>query len=624
MSFPPGFLDELRTRLPLSEVVGRRLRLIRAGREMKAPCPFHGEKTPSFYVNDQKGFFHCFGCGAHGDVIGFVMRHDNLSFPDAVEQLAGLAGMDVPKPSEADRQRYDRERRLFDLVEAAARWFEGRLRSRAGKVGLDYLLRRGLDDQAMARFRLGFAPSDGGALRVHLAEAGFQLDDMVEVGLLRRPDDGREPYAFFRNRVIFPVADKRGRVVAFGGRIIEGDGPKYVNSPDSPLFHKGELLYGLSHARQAAADGKPVIVAEGYMDVIALASAGFTGAVAPLGTALTEAQILALWRLIPDGERVPVLCFDGDGAGRRAAARAVARALPLLKPDHSARVAFLPDGEDPDSLIRSGGGRAMQAVLDAARPLADMVWEITGEGRDLSAPEARAGFKAALEQAVRQIADRDVQQFYRADMARRLEEAFGPPRRAGAAAPGGAGWGDRAAWAGPRGRFRREPPAPVVDRRRPAGGAEMSERVLLALLIEHPCLFDAVGEALGGAAFAGAANDAMRQALIDALSRDPHLDSADLRRHLTATGFARQLAELADRAVELHVRPARGADALDRARRIWADAWTRLGRRTMEAERMRAGQVLARDPCQANVDRLGALLAEAGSDPADGEETAGE
>ncbi|WP_247878980.1 DNA primase [Azospirillum brasilense] len=335
MAFPPQFLEELRTRLALSDVVGKRLRLIRAGREYKAPCPFHNEKSPSFYVNDQKGFFHCFGCGAHGDIIGFVMRHDNLAFPEAVEALAGEAGLPVPRATEEDKQRYERRKTLHDLVEQAARWFEQQLYAPAGRAGLEYFQRRGLDTDGMARFRLGFAPGDSGALRSQLLKQGFSEEDMVTAGLLKRPEDGRTPYSFFRNRVIFPVTDRRGRVVAFGGRILEGDGPKYVNTADTPLFHKGTLLYGLSRARQAAADGKPVIVAEGYMDVIALVRAGFEGAVAPLGTALTETQVQELWKLIPDAEKVPFLCFDGDNAGRRAAWRAVERILPHLAPGHS-------------------------------------------------------------------------------------------------------------------------------------------------------------------------------------------------------------------------------------------------------------------------------------------------
>ncbi|HEY0836340.1 MAG TPA: DNA primase, partial [Azospirillum sp.] len=555
MAFPPQFLEELRMRLALSEVVGKRMRLIRAGREYKAPCPFHNEKTPSFYVNDQKGFFHCFGCGAHGDIIGFVMRHDNMAFPEAVETLASEAGLPVPRPTEEDRQRYERRKTLHDLLEQACRWFEQQLFAPAGRGGLEYLRKRGLDDESIARFRLGHAPGDSGALRQHLLKQNFPEEDMVTVGLLKRPDDGRAPFSFFRNRVMFPVTDRRGQVVAFGGRILEGDGPKYVNTADTPLFHKGTLLYGLSRARQAAADGKPVIVAEGYMDVIALVRAGFEGAVAPLGTALTETQIQELWKLIPGAEKEPYLCFDGDNAGRRAAWRAVERILPHLAPGHSARVAFLPEGEDPDSLIRVHGPGAMQAVLDDALSLAAAVWRMETEGKRTDTPETKAAIKAALEARVDQIADRSVQSFYRTEMRSRVDEAFGWVRRQ---APGG---GPRPPWQpGQRGANRtpqrHQPGQPGLRTSPPPGHKrgdprrlsqeQARERVLLAAVINHPGLFDEVGEALGMLPFPPGALEDLRQALIAVLARDSErdsgLDAAALRSHLSSAGFDSVLA----------------------------------------------------------------------------------
>ncbi len=493
MAFPPQFLEELRSRLALSDVVSKRLRLIRAGREFKAPCPFHNEKSPSFYVNDQKGFFHCFGCGAHGDVIGFVMRHDNLAFPEAVEHLAGEAGLAVPRPTDEDRHRYERRKTLHDLVEQAARWFEQQLHAHAGRAGLEYFHRRGLDAEAMARFRLGFAPGDSGALRQHLLKLNFAEEDMVTAGLLKRPDDGRTPYSFFRNRVMFPVTDRRGQVVAFGGRILEGDGPKYVNSSETPLFSKGTLLYGLSRARQAAADGKPVIVAEGYMDVIALVRAGFEGAVAPLGTALTETQVQELWKLIPASEKVPFLCFDGDNAGRRAAWRAVERILPHLAPGQSARVAFLPEGEDPDSLIRSQGAKAMGALLEQAIPLAEAVWRMETEGKPTDSPESKAAVKAALEARVGTIGDRDVQSFYRTEMRRRVDEAFAPPPRErfsrGPWQPRGRfGEPQRRHVAGMPGRTTSKPAGVRLPKMQPQ--SQRFERIILATLINHPDLID--------------------------------------------------------------------------------------------------------------------------------------
>jgi DNA primase len=336
MAFPPGFLDELRNRISLSGLVGRRIKLIRRGREFAGLCPFHHEKTPSFYVVEDKSFFHCFGCGAHGDVIGFVMRADNLDFIEAVEKLAGEAGLPVPQATSQERERAQRQKTLLEAMEAAAAFYETRLWASAGNRARQYLLGRGLDPETIRRFRLGWAPDERQFLRRALA-ADFPDALLIEAGLARCPEEG-EPFDYFRSRVIFPIGDRAGRVIAFGGRVL-GDGqPKYLNSPDSALFEKGRVLYGWSAARAAAARddgaaGPGAIVTEGYMDVIALHRAGFATAVAPLGTALTEFQLHELWRLAPE----PTLCFDGDAAGQRAAARALRRALPFLKPGRSLR-----------------------------------------------------------------------------------------------------------------------------------------------------------------------------------------------------------------------------------------------------------------------------------------------
>ncbi|WP_449231059.1 DNA primase [Azospirillum doebereinerae] len=621
MAFPPQFLEELRGRLALSDVVSKRLRLIRAGREFKAPCPFHNEKSPSFYVNDQKGFFHCFGCGAHGDVIGFVMRHDNLGFPEAVEQLAGDAGLAVPRPTDEDRHRYERRKTLHDLVEQAARWFEQQLHGPAGRAGLEYFQRRGLDTDSMARFRLGFAPGDSGALRQHLLKLNYAEEDMVTAGLLKRPDDGRTPYSFFRNRVMFPVTDRRGQVVAFGGRILEGDGPKYVNSAETPIFQKGSLLYGLSRARQAAADGKPVIVAEGYMDVIALVRAGFEGAVAPLGTALTETQVQALWKLIPASEKVPFLCFDGDNAGRRAAWRAVERILPHLAPGQSARVAFLPEGEDPDSLIRAQGAKAMGALLEQAIPLADAVWRMETEGKPTDSPESKAAVKAALEARVGTIGDRDVQSFYRTEMRRRVDEAFAPPPRARF---------NQGSWQGswqPGRRFG-EPPrrhvagTPGRMTSKPAGEGRgrvqrlppVRERILLATLINHPDLFGELGEPLGLLPFGDPDLEKLRWAVMEWLSDerngDSTLDAAALCRHLSSAGHETMVGALLGESTYVHAGFARPDASTEDARKGWWPTWHHLHHRQMLDELREAKAALTRDNSEANLARVVALQQE--------------
>src|SRR5215475_2825236 len=409
MAISREFVDELRSRLSIAGVIGGRVRLVKRGRDHTGLCPFHKEKTPSFTVSEEKGFFHCFGCGAHGDVVGFVMRSDNLSFPEAVERLARDAGMQVPASSPEERQREEQRATLHSTLEAATAWFEAQLRAGVGRPGLDYFKRRGLQDETIARFRLGYAPDSRSGLKDALGKAGMSEALMLEAGLLIRPEDGRPTYDRFRGRVMFPISDRRGRVIAFGGRILDQGEPKYLNSPETPLFHKGRTLYGQAQAARAARESGEIVVCEGYMDVIALAEAGFAGAVAPLGTALTEGQIAELWRLAAE----PILCFDGDAAGQRAAGRAVERALPLLQPGKSLRFAVLPPGEDPNSLIRSQGEAAMREVLDGARPLIDMLWDLELTARPADTPERRAGFRQRLRERARRIGDRTVQDDYR-------------------------------------------------------------------------------------------------------------------------------------------------------------------------------------------------------------------
>jgi DNA primase len=532
MAFPPQFLDELRNRLSIAEVIQRRVRLQKRGREFMGLCPFHNEKTPSFTVSEEKGFFHCFGCGAHGDVVGFVMRAEGLSFPEAVERLAEQAGLQVPKASPEDRQRAERQATLLGVLEAAAAWFEKQLMAPSGRRGRDYLASRGLEDRTIARFRLGWASDSRNGLRSALLKEGFPEALIVEAGLVIRPDSG-DAYDRFRGRVMFPITDRRGRVIAFGGRILDEGQPKYLNSPETPLFHKGRVLYGLAQALKSARDAAEVVVAEGYMDVIAMAQAGITQAVAPLGTALTEEQMLELWRLAPE----PILCFDGDAAGQRAAARAAERALPLLKPGHSFRFALLPAGEDPDSLIRSGstggGVAALRAVLDAALPLADMIWQAEALGRRLDTPERRSGLRQAIKERVARIADRTVAEDYRLEMERRLAEAFGgsgnrpsrqpfyktgPVRRG--LPPGNAVIGGEAARRG-------------VQR-----VGRMQQEVLLAIFVNHPALLYDHAEELAGAPITAGDLDRLRRSLVDLAAHHPDLDSAGVKDHLSQQGFS--------------------------------------------------------------------------------------
>ncbi|MGJ0237838.1 DNA primase [Novosphingobium fluoreni] len=420
----PQWLDQLRSRVTLSALIGRTVRLTKAGNEFKACCPFHNEKTPSFHVNDAKGFYHCFGCSAHGDAIRWMTDHQGLAFMDAVKELAAEAGMDVPAPDPHQARAAEKRDSLHDVMAAAQEWFVSQLTAPEGEAARAYLATRGFDAHTMQRFGFGFAPEGRQALKGALSR--FPEAMLIEAGLRIVVDD-KDPYDRFRGRLMLPIEDTRGRVIAFGGRILakgKTDAPKYLNSPDTPLFDKGRTLYNLHRAAPAARQSGRMIVVEGYMDVIALAAAGIAECVAPLGTALTEPQIEMLWRHV----ETPILCFDGDAAGQRAAMRAVTRALPLLRPAHSLRIVRLPEGLDPDDLLKAKGRPAMEAMLEDARPLVDVLWEAERESTPLDTPEAKAGLKARLLAHVEAIGHQDVAILYKRELMDRYS-AFAFPRR---------------------------------------------------------------------------------------------------------------------------------------------------------------------------------------------------
>src|SRR5690349_12471371 len=434
MRFPPSFIDEVKARLPVSEVVGRRVKLKRAGREFKGLSPFQQEKTPSFTVNDQKQFYHDFSTGKHGNIFDFVMETEGVSFPEAVERLASMAGMALPAATPDAARHEQRRKTLHDVMELAAKFFADTLASRNGAKARGYLADRAITPATQLQFRLGYAQADRFALKEHLGGQGISTDDMVEAGLLIGGDDIPVPYDRFRDRVMFPITDARGRVIAFGGRALEKDVPaKYLNSPETPLFHKGDNLYNLAAARQAAHDGASLIVVEGYVDVIAMVTSGFAASVAPLGTALTESQLALLWKMADE----PILCFDGDRAGQKAAYRAADMALPHLKPGKSLRFALLPEGQDPDDLARSGGRSAIEDVLGAARGLADMIWSREIEGGSFDTPERRAALEARINELAGAVRDEVVRRYYRQDLIERLTRTFAPePRNFGRSAFG--------------------------------------------------------------------------------------------------------------------------------------------------------------------------------------------
>ena len=513
MAFPPSFLDELRSRISLSGLIGRSVKLVRRGREYAGLCPFHPEKTPSFYVVEDKSFFHCFGCGAHGDAIGFVMRSNNVDFIEAIEKLAGEAGLAVPRATPQERERAQQQKTLLEALEAAAAFYEACLASPAGTRARNYLAERGLDAETIRRFRLGWAPDDRYGLGRGLS-GDFSQSLLVEAGLLRRSSnaDAADPIDYFRSRVMFPIGDRTGRVIAFGGRVI-GDGqPKYLNSPETPLFEKGRVLYGWSAAR-GAAQGASLIVTEGYMDVIALHRAGFLGAVAPLGTALTEFQLQELWRLGLE----PILCFDGDEPGQQAAARVLHRALPLLRPGRSLRFAILPSGQDPDSIIRTMGRNAFDQILVAARPLADMLWESEVRGTPRDTPERLAGIQSRLLEHVRAISDPMV----RYEFTILFKQRCNPwqARRTSLRKPPSTAVRD-----GP-------PPPPRLPQR-------LQREILFRILLHFPSLIVEVAEEFASLDVPETDFNKLRHEILGLEASRPGLDAGTLQQHLVQGGFA--------------------------------------------------------------------------------------
>ncbi|MHC2435694.1 DNA primase [Bradyrhizobium sp. USDA 4451] len=548
MRFTPEFLDELRARLPVSEVVGRRVKLKKAGREWKGLSPFQQEKTPSFFVNDQKQAWFDFSSGLNGNIFDFLMKTEGVTFPEAVERLAAMAGVPLPAVT-PDAARHEQHRRtLYDVMELATKFFADTLASRHGAKARGYLADRSISPATQLQFRMGYAPPDRFALKEHLGAQGISTEDMVEAGLLVSGEDKPVPFDRFRDRVMFPITDGRGRVIAFGGRALEKDVPaKYLNSPETTLFHKGDNLYNLFTARQAAHDGAQLIVVEGYVDVIAMVTSGFPGAVAPLGTALTENQLALLWKMVDE----PILCFDGDRAGQKAAYRAADLALPQLKPGKSLRIALLPEGQDPDDLARSGGRAAIEEVISVARPLADLIWSREIEGGNFDTPERRAALEARIGELTNGIRDEVVRRYYRQDLQQRLQRSFAPEGGRGGYGRGGYGRGNFGGGRGgesprafaPRGpaqggRFAPKGAAPALSRgpyqaaspqlanspimRGQRSAISRREALILQSLINHPWLLHDHLEEVAALELAHPEAHKLRAAIIAAFAHDHH------------------------------------------------------------------------------------------------------
>jgi DNA primase len=415
MSLPNGFLDELRSRICLSDVVGRKVqwdlrKSNQARGDMWAPCPFHQEKTASFHVDDNKGFYYCFGCQAKGDAIGFIKETENVNFIEAVEILASEVGLQMPEFDPKSKEKADRNKILLEIMEQSVNFFRLTLNSNQGKHALEYLKKRGLSSDAIERFEIGFAPADQTTLTQKLIDKGYDLDAIIETGMSVKSDESNRLYDRFRGRIMFPIRDGRGRCIAFGGRSLDPTArAKYLNSPETPLFDKGSNLYNLVSARSAVGRGEPLIVAEGYMDVIALDSGNFNGAIAPLGTAITEKQLQLMWRISPE----PIIALDGDKAGLRAAYRLIDLSLPLLRTGKALRFSIMPEGKDPDDLIRNEGASVFKNLIDEAVPMVDLIWKRETEGKSFDSPERRAGLDKSLSDAIALIKDKNLKNHYR-------------------------------------------------------------------------------------------------------------------------------------------------------------------------------------------------------------------
>lgn len=547
MRFSEDFIEELKSRLRPSEVIGRRVKLRRQGREFVGLSPFNKEKTPSFFVNDEKGRFFDFSSGKNGDIIGFMQETEGLSFAEAVERLAAEAGMAIPAADPMEAQREQVRKGLLHWVEEAQGYFDAGLRRSGGAAARDYLAGRGLPPDAWAEFGIGWAPDNRTGLVDHLVAKGAKPEELVEAGLAFRPEnpgpDGTRLMDRFRARVMFPIRDPRGRLVGFGGRSLQKDAQaKYLNSPETPLFHKGSLLYRYPEARKAASDPRArlssPIIAEGYLDVIAFARAGLPQAVAPLGTALTEEQLLLAWRAGPE----PILCFDGDAAGKRAAFRAIDRALPLLEPGRSLRFALMEGGKDPDDLMREEGPAALRAVVDKTRPLVDLLWERELEAEPADTPERRAGLKRRLFAAANVVRDETVREEYRAELMARYDALA--PRGDGRAWRQGQGSGQR----GGRGRGAFAPrPAALPELKSKAaadkGGGPVPRTLLLAAL-GQPDLLLACAEELAMLELGDSGLERLRDAALSVVAGAETVDKSGLHGHLARLGFGDQLARL--------------------------------------------------------------------------------
>ena len=596
MNFSPEFLDEIRARLSVSQIVSRRVKLQRRGREFVGLSPFNREKTPSFTVNDQKGFYHCFSSGKHGSIFDFVMETEGLSFPEAVEKLAGEAGLAMPERRPEDKAREKQRLGLYEILEEAARFFQTRLQGAEAEKARNYLQGRGLTEPIQKRFQIGYAPAGRQNLKKHFSEKNIPVNLLIEAGLLIGGEDIPDPYDRFRDRIMFPITNIKGQVIAFGGRALNPDVPaKYLNSPETPVFHKGAILFNHANARKAAYDRQSVIVTEGYMDVIALAMAGFDNAVAPLGTALTERQLHLLWRMAPE----PILCFDGDKAGIKAAWRAIDLALPELKPGFSLRFALLPEDLDPDDLIRQHGKGAMDEILNKAVPMADMLWSREVRSGTWDTPERRAALERQVEMRLETIKDQKIRHFYQSDLRARLKNLWAASQNShgGAQTPKTRRYSDsdqRTAF--PQKRRTNDGSARLrlsaVGRKSGIEGPALAAREAFLILgaIDHPQILESHAEELAELDLTSSELDRLRLSILDAVSLNESLDRSQIIAQLADRGYGSALERL-DRIRKHSSQPAADAARADGIETTWLQAAALHRRHVALAKELRAAEL---------------------------------
>lgn len=623
--FTPQILDEIRNRLTLSDIVGRRVTYDKRKSQPQkgdhwACCPFHNEKTPSFHVDDRKNMYHCFGCGATGDHFKFLVEKDGLSFPEAVEQLADEAGVSLPKSSPQQIEQEKKRASLYDVMALAQRYFLEQLQGAHGAPARGYLQQRGLTLETQRRFGIGFAPKDRSGLKQYLAEAKIDHGQMVEAGLLVAGPDVPVSYDKFRDRIMFPILDLRERVIAFGGRAMSPDNPaKYMNSPETPLFSKRTVLYNAANARRASHNNGRIIVVEGYMDVIALAQAGIDEAVAPLGTALTAEQLQLLWKFANE----PVLCFDGDEAGLRAAHRSSDIALPLLRAGKTVQFALLPDGQDPDDLVNSDGVDAMEDLLSGAKSLFDLIWAKELEVGPLDTPERKAALTQRLKQLTNTIQDPTVRGYYDEAYRERMRSLFTPQSKSygndARARSYSKYGGQRGNGSYGRGDFGQQPMTILSDsmRRNPLTSKNydrpsskqkaISPRdfVLMGTLVNHPVLLQNHLETFADLDFENSSLKRLQAALIEICSRDPSIDPNEMRNFLVSRHLGNEVSRIDDAIRALRWWQAEPDAAEDEAELAWKQALTlHYKANTLTRELKDAETAFATESTETNLERL--------------------